>query len=358
MGLNKPDPSKYHIEYNVPLVDTFQLERRGRNFDVDDGYLHELVANAYRREKSTGDYPVLYDGHSKDPNRKSYGFTKNHTVRKFGNTDRNAIYGDMWIEKDKLSEVKSLPRRSCEIAYDLKQLDGVALLGATSPERDLGMLHLSREIPEMNDDAQGMPKWAAEFMDKVLSAVMSLSKPAEPAMPAGGAPQGQPMSDEELQALIAELEGPGSDKGGEGKPEPKAEKKPKDEPKPKDEKLEMSREKELLTRIAALEADGIKSNLTLTLSRLKSEGVQIEVENEVKDLMQMDLESRKLMLSKIEKNYPRAPVGKGSDALAHAKGPDVNTELTEEKRKAIRVAALELGSYEAGYTKIMGKPVS
>lgn len=315
------DPSNYEVVRDVPVVDTFQISRSGQQYTLDDQYLVDIVANHYRRKNETGDLPVIGVTHKERDAEEVIGYVQTPRIQPLANTGRNAIFADLWVRKDSADCLHKYPRRSAEIAYGLRQLDGLALLGSTAPERDLGLLKLSREVPDMADEKDkkdetktddGMPKWASELMARLdaLEAKVNGGDSEEPT--------GDTNEDEELAKFLAELQAEG---GGGGEPTPQPEK----------DQMQLSR------KVAKLEADLAERDLRDKLLKLQSEGYQINVADEIKFAMALDPETRTLHLSRIEKNYPKAPVsGKPLDGLADAKTAETKFVYTEEDRTAVK----------------------
>lgn len=349
------DTGSYTVVRDVPLVDTVELNRDGKRYDLDDAFLHDVVANHYRREKETGDLPVVIVGHNSDDqlgDKPVHGYAKSLRVQPLANSQRNAIYGDIWVHKDFAPNLKKFPRRSAELWYGAKQLDAIALLGATPPQRDLGLLKFSCtptdekiSMPTPVDDnpdavaaaGDGMPKWAAEFMDKLMTAIQSLGqgKPDDQGPPA---PDGQgDGSDAEIEALLAELEGQG------GQKPPMVEQK---------DEVKLSR---LSAENAKLKADLAERDLRDKLVALQRDGYTIDVESEVKLLMPLDPETRKVFLSRMQTNYPKAPVGgKPLEGLDEA-APTKKRPFDAKAQAEVKAKALKLGRWEDAFAEVMGE---
>jgi len=396
MDTSRPD--QWAIRQGVPLVDTFNISRG----QVDDHFLDAIVSNFNRRVQETGDYPVLKVTHNGE---EVVGFARALRKQPLGNSGRNAVYGDLWLYKEKEDLYKTHPRRSAEIWINQKQLDAVALLGGTAPERDLG-LALSKDsdtklllsCPNMNDQVpntgDGMPQWMAALPDAIANKlagiltpiIMQMGQPANPnptiappVAPPGaaapGVPQGAPapgapsadggegeMNPDELEALIAELEG----QSGEPEPEPEGDEgKPEDE-EPEDKKKKPKKDKkadmELAKEVAELKAQLAEKDLREKLVTLSREGYKIEVEDEVKTLMGVDPDTRKILLGRIEKNYPKAPVGTAQiDGIADSTVPaaiDLSKDATVREKIRTKMK-LERAkdpsySYEKAYFDVTG----
>lgn len=372
------DASHFSVRQGVPLVDTFDISR-GK---VDDHFLDAIVDNFNRRVRETGDFPVLKVTHNGE---EVVGYARALRKQPLGTSGRNAVFGDLWLYKEKEDLYKTHPRRSAEIWLNQKQLDAVALLGGTAPERDLG-LALSKDsdtklllsCPNMNEvppTGDGMPQWMASLPDMIANkvaaavaqALVTSGQPANPvpampvqppvpAVPPGApAPEdagGSEMNPDELEALIAELEGQGAG-------EPEGEPEPDDKKKPKKKKADMELEKQVAELRSQLAEREIRDKL-VTLSR---DGYKLDVEAEVKLLTGVDPEVRKVLLSRIETNYPKAPVGTApiagiSDstvpsAVDLSKDPTVR-EKVKTKMKLEREKNPKY-SYEMAYFEVTGQ---
>lgn len=143
--LNFDDPTKWVTVKNVPVLDEHSMtNENGQEIAyVDRGILEEIAANNNRRVTDTGDPAPLILGHtSDDPKAEEkpiVGYAVNYRVAPFKN-GRHAIYVDYKIRRDKAHVVDDFPRRSVELWYGKRELDPIALLGGTTPERDLGVV--------------------------------------------------------------------------------------------------------------------------------------------------------------------------------------------------------------------------
>lgn len=143
--LNFDDQTKWVTVKNVPVLDEHSMtNEQGQEIAyVDRQALEEIAANNNRRVMETGDPAPLILGHtSDDPKAEEkpvVGYAVNYRVAPFKN-GRHAIYVDYKIRRDRANVVDEYPRRSVELWYNKKELDPIALLGGTTPERDLGVV--------------------------------------------------------------------------------------------------------------------------------------------------------------------------------------------------------------------------
>lgn len=142
------DPNRWFTVPSVPLLDEHELTNdAGRPIaTVDRAALEEIARNNNRKVYETGDPATLILGHTSDDPRAlekpAVGFVTNFRVKPF-KRDANgrtvyALHGDYKLRNDKKHLVEEYPRRSVELWWSRKDVDPVAMLGGSSPERDLG----------------------------------------------------------------------------------------------------------------------------------------------------------------------------------------------------------------------------
>ncbi len=337
-----PAADEFSIVHSVPIVDTFS----DRGVVLDDQFLDDMIADANKRQMETNDMPPVIVGHNPDepvPEIEKppvIGFVRNLRKEPLGKTGRNAAVGDLWIYKEHADKLKQFPRRSAELFPTLKRLDALAVLGATPPQRDLGLtatlpLKLKREVsvePEVKPAEE--PKGFAEIkamLEQVISLLQGQAGKMEPAGPAD--------EDEELEKLLAEL-------GGEAEPEAKPEPEAKEK---EEEEVKLSR------RLAELEGQVARAELREQLTKLQRDGIVVDVEAETAELAKLDPETRKIMLSRIEKNYAKAPIQtKPLAGLEGSKGSGESKTLSEPERQKILALSRKTGSYETAFAEVMG----
>jgi len=152
------DPN-YVIVDGVPILDEHELfvpgnKEKGtqdQRIKITPAVLQHICDNNNRRAKETGDVVLLVDGHTKDDAPEDdqpeiLGEADSFRLGPLFNTGRQAILSRWKISKDpaKLAKVKGITRRSVELWTDRWEIDPIAILRSTPPERDLGVLRLSR----------------------------------------------------------------------------------------------------------------------------------------------------------------------------------------------------------------------
>lgn len=144
------DPSKWFTVPSVPLLDEHEMTNSAGKpvATVDRAALEEIARNNNKRVHETGDPATLILGHTSDdpraPEKPAVGFITNYQVKPFKRDEHGrviyAIHGDYKLRHDKKHLVEEYPRRSVELWWSKKELDPVAMLGGSSPERDLGVV--------------------------------------------------------------------------------------------------------------------------------------------------------------------------------------------------------------------------
>lgn len=174
--------------------DVFILDEHVLNDDdgsqvavVDRAVLEQIARNNNSRIDRTGDLTPVVIGHTRERQREEaqpeiVGWADNFKVVPFFNTGKYAIQCDMHIKNTPAGSADDLadkfPRRSVELWLKRKEIDPISLLGATTPERDLGPMrryqrsaekgiHYSRVYEDkMTDDKdKGMSEAAAQAVN-------------------------------------------------------------------------------------------------------------------------------------------------------------------------------------------------
>lgn len=142
------DPNKWVTVPSVPLLDEHELTNDSGQpiATVDRAALEEIARNNNHKVVSTGDPATLILGHTSDdpraPEKPAKGFVVNYAVKPFRRLPNGkvvyAIHGDYKLRPQNAHLVEEYPRRSVELWWARRDIDPVAMLGGSSPERDLG----------------------------------------------------------------------------------------------------------------------------------------------------------------------------------------------------------------------------
>jgi biotin operon repressor len=144
------DPSKWETVPNVPVLDEHEMTDEGGKAVAYVGRreLEQIAANNNKRVYATGDPAPLILGHTSDdprsPEKPVVGYAVNYRVQPYrrnpDGTTRYAIFSDYKIRPKYAGAAEDYPRRSVELWWNKRELDPIALLGGTTPERDLGVV--------------------------------------------------------------------------------------------------------------------------------------------------------------------------------------------------------------------------
>ena len=160
------DPAKFDIEHDVPVFDEHEIEEpvydpatgdilEIKTIKYTKSVLESMCKNMNSRINDTGDYTAICLGHTPTPSEKKngvpqpplVGFCGPFKVGKIGSQNtRYAIIAENWaIFKDESDRAKKYPRRSVEVWREDnprdRYIEPVALLGAETPRRDLGLAY-------------------------------------------------------------------------------------------------------------------------------------------------------------------------------------------------------------------------
>lgn len=144
------NPNKWVTVPDVKVLDEHELDGEDGKpaAYVDRQVLEEIAANNNNRVLATGDPAPLIVGHTSDdpqaPERPVVGYAVNYKVRESRDPATGklsyAIHTDYKVRKDREHVIEDFPRRSVELWLGRRELDPIALLGGTTPERDLGVI--------------------------------------------------------------------------------------------------------------------------------------------------------------------------------------------------------------------------
>jgi uncharacterized protein YciI len=141
---------------DVPIIDEHLLRDEDGQPVKKIGYreLVEIANRGNQRVRDTGDEAPIVIGHTKDglPEHLQppvVGFARDFKVGRLGKTGRKAVLATFRLLKKHLDLIRKYPRRSVELWLEDWTIDPISLLGASTPERDLGLLKLHAKGPSV-----------------------------------------------------------------------------------------------------------------------------------------------------------------------------------------------------------------
>jgi hypothetical protein len=137
------DPREWVTKANVPLLDEHALvdPDKGLKVRVDRRFLEDVARNGNRRAVESGNPCPLIVGHTEDggPEKPVDGYVVGLRVGPDPKKPGKAmLFGTYKVRRSRAHVLHDFPRRSVELWVGRREIDPVALLGGTTPERDLG----------------------------------------------------------------------------------------------------------------------------------------------------------------------------------------------------------------------------
>lgn len=180
-------PGEYVVRKGVFVLDPHTLrDKSGKTLvNVDEQMLAKIAQNQNKRIAETGDATPLVIGHTRDGERENeapelVGYATDWKLQKFYKTGKRALACTFHIFQKAADKVRKFPRRSVELWLDSLTIDPISLLGATTPERDLGLLRLSKQssgsklVATHDDNGElAVDENTQQIVDAVLEAIKS-----------------------------------------------------------------------------------------------------------------------------------------------------------------------------------------
>lgn len=180
-------PGEYVTREDVFVLDphTLRSEAGEKILDVTERMLQKIASNQNKRTTDTGDATPLVIGHTRDGEDEQsqpevVGYATGWKVKKFFKTGKHALCATFHIFKRSVDKVRQYPRRSVELWVNSLTIDPISLLGATTPQRDLGLLKLSKDgsgskiVASMDDSGElTVDENTQQIVDAVLEAIKS-----------------------------------------------------------------------------------------------------------------------------------------------------------------------------------------
>lgn len=163
---------EFFVYENVPIFDEHE-DCDGVRYDYR--LLSQIAQNNNDRIEDTGDLVPIVEHHTDDANDPKtdpeiFGYAGPFNVQRFGKKKpRWAIYARRWkIRAEKHDEAKLRPRRSVEIwpedSPEDRYFDPIALLGAETPRRDLGILRYEKTGDKTRKIRYSIPSGSNTFV--------------------------------------------------------------------------------------------------------------------------------------------------------------------------------------------------
>jgi hypothetical protein len=156
-----PEPKLVALDHPVALLDEHLLtdEEGNEICYLSPEKLQTIADNNNRRVEVSGDESPIVVGHTEDgrPEKEQgelIGFARDFFVSKgkrqgervvpARDGDKHYLFSKWRVYEDDLPLLRKFPRRSVELWTSRWEIDPIAVLGATTPDRDLGLVRCSR----------------------------------------------------------------------------------------------------------------------------------------------------------------------------------------------------------------------
>ncbi len=177
------DPTKFTLVQAVPVFREHEIVQKDKKtgevtkrIEVNREKLREIAEENNRRIAESGDMTPVCIGHTRrdkdgiplpaTEQPPVIAYARNYRVGEFGPQKVSCILADFYVEKGKEGELNKYPRRSPEFFANDNFFDPIALLGAQTPQLDLGLVFYSRpadgRIYARTDDMPDIEKTAVD----------------------------------------------------------------------------------------------------------------------------------------------------------------------------------------------------
>jgi|694.fasta_scaffold00982_8 hypothetical protein len=376
------------VKHHVPILDEHELKDGKGNVVIrlDQKKLSEIVRVNNKRMGSTGDEIPLVIGHTKDDASEDdqpeiVGYATNLKVEPFFKTGRKCITATFKFFKHAADKVRGFPRRSIELWLSDYKIDPISLLGATTPERDLGLLRLSKggvkkyqRTIGMNDQQgiiegvlaglQQTDVW--QFLTQLSQQGGAEGAPEEGGMPPEGMPGEQPPMPEQgmEDPSMGGEQPPMPEEGGE---EPMPEESTEEEEpirqsrSGKYDRIKLSRveqENQLLQKeIRTIKIKFQRAEREKDLIELEAEGYMLDRGEELALVQSLPETTYRSHLQIIRKRYQRAPLGARSSYYQESRSGGPRGRTKDEVASAIEYATANGISYQEALGKMNAEKV-
>ena len=374
------------VKHHVPILDEHELKDGKGNVVIrlDQKKLSEIVKVNNKRMGNTGDEIPLVIGHTKDDAPEGeqpeiVGYATNLKVEPFFKTGRKCITATFKFFKHAADKVRGFPRRSIELWLSDYKIDPISLLGATTPERDLGLLRLSKGGVKKYQRTIGMNDQQG-IIDGVLAGLQQTdvwqfltqlsqqggeAPPEEGGMPPEGMPgEEAPMPEEGMDPSMGGEEPPMDDGMGE---EPMPEESMEEEQPIQSsrgkryDRIKLSRveqENQVLQKeIQSIKLKFQRAEREKDLIELEAEGFMLDRGEELSLVQSLPENTYRAHLQIIRKRYQKAPIGARASYYQESRSGGVRGRTKDEVNEAINFATSNGISYQEALGRINAEKV-
>ena len=373
------DDTDMIVKHHVPILDEHELKDGKGNVVIrlDQKKLSEIVRVNNKRMGSTGDEIPLVIGHTKDDASEDdqpeiVGYATNLKVEPFFKTGRKCITATFKFFKHAADKVRGFPRRSIELWLSDYKIDPISLLGATTPERDLGLLRLSKGGVKKYQRTMGMNDQQG-IIDGVLAGLQQtdvwqfltqLSQQGGEAPPEEGGMPPEGMPEEGMDPGMGEEMPMDEGMGEEPMPEESME-----EEQPiqsskggrRYDRIKLSRveqENQLLHKeIQNIKIKFQRAEREKDLIELEAEGFMLDRGEELSLVQSLPEKTYKAHLQIIRKRYQKAPIGARASYYQESRTGGQRVRTKDEVNSAIEFATQNGISYQEALGRINAEKV-
>jgi hypothetical protein len=206
------------LPHPVAILDTHTMKHPTTKKDVvvDKEFLQRIADRNNKRVRDTGDEIPVCIGHTREDDKETEGpptvaLARDFYVAPLYKSGRYGLWCKWRVRKGKKELLVDYPRRSVELWLDDLSIDPIAILGATAPDRDLGLIRLNKDPgrehmtltmqhPEKDNsmdptqiaeqvlaliDQQPWKKFLDQFMTEIMSGEEGAEGEPPPEVPAG-----------------------------------------------------------------------------------------------------------------------------------------------------------------------------
>jgi hypothetical protein len=183
----------------------FPDDKTGKRVKLTKERLEKIAARCNARGRELDSLVPIIPGHTIDDAPETdqppiVGYAVNFAVEPFFNTGRYAIACTPLAKSaDHVKYFKAMPRRSVELWLDPDDIDPIAILGATTPRRDLGMHRFAR-LHRFSRESSGSLSPYSYVLPEPTPTMTDLNS-----IPPGGPSSGGPVDPSLVKAVAAEV---------------------------------------------------------------------------------------------------------------------------------------------------------